>query len=1222
MKKQITLFGLLLILLLSIGLCACEMTPQDPNTSTTEWTSTASPDEPAPHEHSFGAWAQTTLPSCTQKGEETRACTICLEMETREVAMLPHSVVTDLAVEPTCTKTGLTEGSHCSVCSKVLVAQETVEKKAHTVVIDQAVEATCSVAGLTEGSHCSVCNEILVAQETIEKKAHISVIDQAVEATCTATGLTEGSHCSVCNKVLVTQQTVGKKDHTSVIDQAVEATCTETGLTEGSHCSVCSKVLIAQQKVGKKDHTTVIDQAIGATCTETGLTEGSHCSVCNKVLVVQEVVDAKGHSIVVDEMIRPLGDRTGLTEGKHCSVCSVVLVVQEVIPATGYTNPILYSDDYGYTYLGTMTNGEAMQQLYDLIDVAAISFHVNTTQNADSNNVVAAFDFGFLHLTENEALSVWVTYKNDHPLYYWISTSVSIAGTELLLLTEDEYANGADRAVYNELIYDAVKSYTEAVNAETSSYRIALAFHDAIIYAIDYAYEADGMTPQDDIWAHSILGVFEKQSGVCESYARTFQLLLNFCGVENIFVTGQGNGEEHAWNLVQMDDGNWYWFDLTWDDRLFDQGGLTWEWGICYNYFCVNDMQNVNWKDGGWEGAIALFLDQHTVALPTYEGVNFLYALPTRSTTTFAESDLLLRDTFIVDGLKYAVAGYNAVQLVEILIDGDIVIPETVTYDGVTYEVISIGAMNGTLFDTWEIADINNRNITSITIPKSVIFIWDYAFRFSTLENIWVDENNPYFCSKDGVLFTKSLYTLIQYPFANARTEYTIPAETVDIADQAVGGRYLNKLVIGKNVSGVGQVNWGFGYRDEAPTGWFGGNYIGDAWTHLCSSLNGNIVIDQQNPNYCSDDFAIYDRDKTYIIYIFDQTITTFEIPANMINVNAQAFAYCSLLESFTVADGNSYYSAYDGVLYNKQMTEMICVPSALKGDITVPQGVTVIGSTENTVGVGFGDRKNITSVILPEGLTTIGNNAFTGCTNLKTVLLPNTVIYIGNNAFWECSSLESIDLPPNLTYIGSHAFHYTPYYNDEGNWQDGVLYIGNYLISVKQDYTGTFTVKAGTRGIAGHAFGATGITEISIPDSVIFIGDQAFNNCAISHITIPDSVTTIGAGAFVYSQHLTSIVISNNVTELASYIFYGCSKLESVVIGSGVTTIYYNAFAECDNLSSVFYVGTEEAWKAIAIESSNTSLLNATVYFYSETEPTEKGNYWHYDANGEVAVW
>ena len=283
--------------------------------------------------------------TCTAVGsyDSVIYCSVCdteLSRETKTIEKTAHTEVTDAAVAPTCTATGLTEGKHCSVCDAVLVAQEVVAALGHTEVIDAAVAPTCTTTGLTEGKHCSVCGEILVAQTEVPATGHTEVTDAAVAPTCTETGLTEGKHCSVCGEILVAQTEVPATGHTEVTDAAVAPTCTESGLTEGKHCSVCGEVLVAQTEVPATGHIEVIDAAVAPTCTETGLTEGKHCSVCGEVLVAQEVVAALGHTEVIDAAVTPTCTTTGLTEGKHCSVCDAVLVAQEVVDVLGHTEEI------------------------------------------------------------------------------------------------------------------------------------------------------------------------------------------------------------------------------------------------------------------------------------------------------------------------------------------------------------------------------------------------------------------------------------------------------------------------------------------------------------------------------------------------------------------------------------------------------------------------------------------------------------------------------------------------------------------------------------------------------------------------------------------------------------------------------------------------------------------------------------------------------------------
>ena len=205
----------------------------------------------------------------------------------------------EITRQATCTADGeavYTSGAFGNFAFAVQTKTETIPATGHTVVTDAAVEAECTKTGLTEGSHCSVCGEVLTKQELVEATGHTPVTDEAEPATCTEAGKTEGSHCSVCAEVLKAQETVPAKGHTPAADPAVEPTCTGTGLTEGSHCSECLAVLQAQETIPAKGHSAVTDPFVMPTCTETGLTEGSHCAVCGEVLAEQQVIPAAGHA--------------------------------------------------------------------------------------------------------------------------------------------------------------------------------------------------------------------------------------------------------------------------------------------------------------------------------------------------------------------------------------------------------------------------------------------------------------------------------------------------------------------------------------------------------------------------------------------------------------------------------------------------------------------------------------------------------------------------------------------------------------------------------------------------------------------------------------------------------------------------------------------------------------------------------------------------------------
>lgn len=533
------------------------------------------------------------------------------------------------------------------------------------------------------------------------------------------------------------------------------------------------------------------------------------------------------------------------TEGKKCSICGYVIIRPDVVFSSDYTTPGKYDGKYAYNYIASLENGENLTKLYNSIDICADLFHISG-ENASDDLVVSEINFSEFGLTQDEAIAVWSAYVTDHPLYYWISKGITYTPTAISLKVDEEYKNGDVRNGYNAEIYAKAEEFIKKIDSD-SEYIIAMMLHDLIISSGDYAYEADGVTPKDDTYAHNILGILTMDEGVCESYAKSFQMMLNYCGVENVFVSGYA-GEPHAWNLVKLDDGKWYWCDLTWDDN---PGFM---WGVSYRYFCVSDNEQLMNSDGPYTASnLVPFINSHTPAEKCDTGINFMYELPESSTTEFADSDFLLRETFKVGDFTYAIVDAFSVQLVEIECEGDVVIPTSVEYVGRTFDVVAIGCINESgLFKTGSLVSEHYDaygnlalEITSISIPKSVELIWDDAFNIQTLKSITVDPDNAYYASLDGVLFTKDLTTLVKYPSAKEGSSYTLPDETVQIAAYAFCMYYSNvelvnleTIILGENILDAGIAHYGYGYANYEDN-----HYRENEWLTIEKHLKGDGKI-------------------------------------------------------------------------------------------------------------------------------------------------------------------------------------------------------------------------------------------------------------------------------------------------------------------------------------------------------------------------------------------
>ncbi len=986
------------------------------------------------------------IATCTEWGK----CTSC---GIAYIEPTPHIESVDLSVAPACTKAGLTEGKHCSVCKAIIVAQNVVPALGHTEVVDKAVAATCTETGLTEGKHCSVCGDITVTQietsviphEYTDKYdescnvcgsirdaecAHLEKETVAGSpASCTQAGLTDGEKCKKCGETLISQSVISALGHTEVIDAAVEATCTKTGLTEGKHCSVCSYVIVSQAVVPLLSHTEAVDKAVNATCTETGLTEGKHCSVCNETLVAQQIVEALGHTEVNDAAVAPTCTETGLTEGKHCSACGEILVSQQPVEAIGHSFPVFDANNIsGDWELTTNTSGQCECEL-------------DSTYIAMCKNGCGEMTFKMTAAHGH----VWSEWRN-------VATSGNPCTSIPVRIREC-----------------TVCQHAECIEQEIGT---ATGHTEVIDKAVDATCTTTGLTEG-------------KHCSVCG------EILVAQQTVDALGHSYDNNKDESC--------------------------------NIC--------------------GAIREIYS---------EGLEYF---------------LLSNDTYSVVGIGTC-------------IDTDVIIPEY--HNGKL--VTSIGDF---AFAGW------GYEVTSIIIPNSVTSIGECAFQSTWITSIIIPDSVTSIGSQ--ALDDCSKLESITLPFVGATKDgtsnkhfgYIFGASAYQYNDDFVPSSLKNVIITGDGV--ISSYAFYYCYNLESIT-------ISDKITSIyyeafygCTKLSSVIMGDR----VASIGSCAFQKCKS---------LTTVTIPDSVTSIGSQAFSDCTNLVSITIGAGvtsitsNTFSGCYKLVeIYNKssltitagvtdsfglgrhaldvytsdeELSKLYTDDSGylfylgdsenyLLGYIGTDTALTLPKScNENDYSIykyAFYNCTSLTSVTIPDSVTSMGYSAFHGCTSLKSVTIPDSETSIGEYAFRDCTSLTSINVDENNKY----------YKSIDGNLysKDGTTLI-QYAIG-KIDTS--FTIPNSVTSIGNSAFSSCdSLTSITIPDSVTSIGNSAFYNCtSLTSITIPDSVTSIGSTAFRYCTNLTSVTFKNQT---------GWFRTTSSTATSGTSMDVSDATTNATNLKSTYF--------------------------------------------------
>ena len=547
-------------------------------------------------------------------------------------------------------------------------------------------------------------------------------------------------------------------------------------------------------------------------------------------------------------------------------------------------------------------------------------------------------------------------------------------------------------------------------------------------------------------------------------------------------------------------------------------------------------------------------------------------------------------------------------------------------------------------------------SLTSITILDGVTNIGQYAFNGCTsLESITIPfvgatkdgTDNTHF----GYIFGASSYgsnygsvpislksvtitggeSIGQYAFYNCTslTSITIPDSVTSIGKEAFSGCNSLKSITLPFVGATkkGTTNTHFGYIFGASSYAYNSSYVPTSLKTV--TITGGTSIGSSAFSYCT-------------------SLTSITIPDSVTSIGRYAFEGCTSLENITLPfvgatkDGTSYshFGYIFGALSYTDNNDY--VPSSLK---------TVMITKEKSIGTyAFYNCTRLTSITIPDSVTSIASHAFSYCKSLTSITIPDSVTNIGDYAFRSCTSLTSITIPDNVMSIVEYAFSectsLTIYCEVESkpsgwnsSWNNGYPVVWNCNNNEVADDGYIYTVVDGIRygikdGVATVVEQPRNMTTANIPSSVTYkgntymvtsIGSDAFRNCySLTSITIPDSVTSIGEWAFYNCNSLTSITIPDSVTNIGWCAFYNCTSLTSITIPDSVTSIGSQAFYNCTSLESVTFgenselesIGTSAFYKctsltSITIPDSVTSIGDQAFYntaYYNDESNWENG--------------